>query len=90
VAGAAARVCDVRESADLRLPLSYDEFAPLAPDREQMRRFCAAGVKVDDVETVLGEHIAAGVTGAPGAVAYVAARFAGQSAPDNCSSIPAS
>ena len=69
---------------------SYDELAPLGPDRAQMRRFCAAGVKVDHVETALGEHVGAAVTGAPGAVAYLAARFAGRPAPDNCGSIPAS
>jgi hypothetical protein len=55
-----------------------------------MRRFCAAGVAVDHVETVLGEHVGTGLTGAAGAIAYLAARFAGQPAPDNCSSIPAS
>jgi hypothetical protein len=69
---------------------SYDEFAPLLPDRTQMRHFCAAGVPVDHVETPLGEHIGMGVTGAPGAVAYLAARFAGEPVPDNCSSIPGS
>jgi hypothetical protein len=56
---------------------SYDEFAPLGPDRAHRRRFCAAGVKVDHVEAVLGEHIGTGLSGAPGAVAYLAARFAG-------------
>jgi Secretory lipase len=68
---------------------SYDEFAPLGPDRSQMQRFCADGVKVDHVETPLGEHIGTAVTDAPGAVAYLAGRFAGEPAPDNCSSIPA-
>jgi hypothetical protein len=68
---------------------SIDEFAPLGPDRQQMRRFCADGVKVDHVELPLGEHIGTALTGAPGAVAYLAARFAGQPVPDNCASIPA-
>jgi Secretory lipase len=68
---------------------SYDEFAPLGPDRAQMRRFCAAGVAVDHVETLLGEHVGAAITGAPGAVAYLAARFSGQPAPDDCATIPA-
>ena len=66
---------------------SYDEFAPLGPDRELMQRYCAAGVLVDHVETLLGEHLLATVTGAPGAVAYLAARFAGEPAPDDCASI---
>jgi hypothetical protein len=69
---------------------SIDEFAPLGPDRAQMRRYCAAGVKVDHVDSPLGEHVGVAVTGAPGAVAYLAARFRGRPAPDNCSSIPAS
>jgi hypothetical protein len=69
---------------------SIDEFAPLGPDRAQMRRFCAAGVKVDHIEIPLGEHVATALTGAPAAAAYLSARFAGQPAPDNCPSIPAS
>jgi hypothetical protein len=68
---------------------SIDEFAPLGPDRQQMQRFCSAGVKVDHIEMPLGEHIGTALTGAPGATAYLAARFTGQPAPDNCSSIPA-
>jgi hypothetical protein len=68
---------------------SLDEFAPLGPDRAQMLRFCAAGVKVDHVESALGEHVGTAFTGAPEAVAYLAARFAARPVPDNCSSIPA-
>jgi hypothetical protein len=67
---------------------AVDELAPIGPDRQLMRRFCAAGVKVDHVETLLGEHVAVAVTGAPGAVAYLAARFAGRPAPDDCAAIP--
>ena len=53
-----------------------------------MRRFCAAGVKIDHVETLLGEHVGVALTGAPGAVAYLAARFAGRPAPEDCAAIP--
>ncbi len=67
---------------------AVDELAPIGPDRRLMRRFCAAGVKVDHVETLLGEHVAVALDGAPGAVAYLAARFAGRPAPDDCAAIP--
>ena len=58
------------------------------PDRQLMRRFCTAGVKVDHVETPLGEHVGVALTGASGAVAYLAARLAGRAAPDDCAAIP--
>jgi Secretory lipase len=64
------------------------ELAPIGPDRQLLRRFCAAGVKVEHVETLLGEHPAVALTGAPGAVAYLVDRFAGRPAPDNCAAIP--
>jgi hypothetical protein len=67
---------------------SIDELAPVGPDRQLMQRYCAAGVRVDHVETLAGEHLLVTVTGAPGAVAYLAARFAGAPAPDDCASIP--
>jgi hypothetical protein len=67
-----------------------DELAPIGPDRALMHRYCAAGVVVDHHEDLIGEHISEAVTGAPGAIAYLTARFAGKPAPDNCASIPAS
>jgi hypothetical protein len=66
---------------------SIDELAPIGPDRQLMQRYCAAGVRVDHVETLAGEHLLVTVTGAPGAVAYLADRFAGEPAPDDCASI---
>jgi len=65
-----------------------DEFAPIGPDRELMARYCAAGVAVDHVEFPVGEHLTEAVTGAPGALAYLADRFAGLPAPDNCTVPP--
>jgi hypothetical protein len=62
-----------------------DELAPIGPDRQLVKRYCAAGVRVEHVESIVGEHIAETATGAPGALAYLAARFAGQPPPDNCS-----
>ena len=67
---------------------SIDELAPISADRQLMRRYCAAGVRVDHVESLAGEHLLATITGAPGAVAYLADRFAGKPAEDDCASIP--
>jgi hypothetical protein len=61
-----------------------DELAPVGPDRELAARYCAAGVRVDHVEFPVGEHISEVVTGAPGALSYLADRFAGEPAPDTC------
>jgi hypothetical protein len=62
---------------------SEDEFAPIAGDRQLMARYCAAGVPVEHVEGT-GEHLTFVVTGAPGAMSYLADRFAGLPAPQNC------
>ncbi len=61
-----------------------DELAPIGPDRRLMARFCTAGVAVDHVEDLTSEHITLTVTGAPGAIAYLADRFAGKPVPNNC------
>jgi hypothetical protein len=61
-----------------------DELAPIGPDRELMARYCAAGVRVDHVEIDVGEHLSTVVTGAPGALDWLANRFAGEPAPDTC------
>jgi hypothetical protein len=67
----------------------HDEFAPIAGDRQLMRRFCAAGVVVQHHENPVGEHLTMVGTGALGAIQYLGGRFAGQPAPDNCASLPA-
>ena len=61
-----------------------DEFAPIKPARALLRRFCAGGVAVTRVEAALGEHLTELVLGAPGAVQYMAARFAGVAPVTNC------
>jgi pimeloyl-ACP methyl ester carboxylesterase len=61
-----------------------DEFAPVGPDRLLVRRFCAAGVRVEHVE-VPGEHIEGEAAGSPGAILWLSDRFAGRRAPDDCS-----
>ncbi|MEO6470233.1 MAG: lipase family protein [Aeromicrobium sp.] len=65
-----------------------DEFAPIAPARAVMRRFCAAGVTVQSVEKLVGEHLTEIAVGAPGAVAFLKARFAGKPAINSCAKIP--
>ncbi|MCW2498078.1 lipase family protein [Jatrophihabitans sp.] len=65
-----------------------DEFAPIAPDRAQMRRFCAAGVTVQHVEDPLGEHITGVVTAVPGVLAFLQARFAGRTPVNTCNTVP--
>ena len=45
-----------------------DELAPIGPARALVDRFCAAGVQVQQVEDLVGEHITELVTGYPGAL----------------------
>jgi hypothetical protein len=66
-----------------------DEFAPIAGDRHLMHRFCGSGVIVDHTENPVGEHLSEAVTGVPGVISYLGARFDGQPAPNSCASIPA-
>jgi len=66
-----------------------DEFAPIAPDRQLMDRYCAAGVAVDHLESLASEHISLTVTGAPGAIAWLEGRFEGLPAPNDCAEIAA-
>jgi hypothetical protein len=66
----------------------FDEFAPIGPDRALMRGYCAAGVVVQHVEDLVAEHISETVTGAPGALTFLADRFAGRTPKNTCASIP--
>jgi hypothetical protein len=65
-----------------------DEFAPIAPARKLLRRFCAHGVTVQHVEFPVGEHLSEVATGAPGALQFLASRFAGKTPTNTCTSIP--
>ena len=67
---------------------AVDELAQIGPDRQLIRRFCAGGVKVDHVETLLGEHVAVAVTGAPGAVAYRLGAGSAQACPARRAAAP--
>lgn len=66
-----------------------DELAPIANDRSLMHRFCDSGVPVQHVETLGPEHVTEAVVGAPGALAFLAARFADDPPVNTCASIPA-
>ncbi len=63
-----------------------DELAPIGPALRLAARYCAAGVTVDQVTAPPSEHVAEAVLGAPGAMQYLADRFAGARAPNTCTS----
>jgi hypothetical protein len=60
-----------------------DELAPVRPDRELVKRFCDAGVPVQHVENP-GEHFLEVALGTPGAMTFLADRFAGRPPVDDC------
>ncbi|MCK2243741.1 MULTISPECIES: lipase family protein [unclassified Crossiella] len=61
-----------------------DELAPIGAMRQLAARYCAKGVTVHTVESFAGEHAGYAVTGAPTALDYLADRFAGKPAPNDC------
>lgn len=65
-----------------------DQLAPIGPDRALMERFCRGGARVQKVEDPLLEHLGLAATGAPGALDYLADRFAGKPAPNTCTLAP--
>lgn len=66
----------------------FDQLAPIGTARKQLRRYCDDGVPVQHVVDYLTEHISQVVAGAPGAVAFLASRFAGQAPKNTCAKIP--
>lgn len=64
-----------------------DELAPIEPARENLRRFCRAGVIVTSVQNPIGEHLTEVAVGVPGALAYLSATFAGARPVSSCGSI---
>ncbi len=65
-----------------------DELAPIGPARTLLHQFCAAGVVVQSVEPPGGEHIEETIAGAPGALQFLARRFAGDAPVNTCATIP--
>jgi hypothetical protein len=61
-----------------------DELAPIGPARALVERFCRKGVAVEHFEDKLTEHLVFAAAGAPGALRYLADRFAGKPAPSTC------
>ena len=61
-----------------------DELIPIAGDDALAAHYCAAGVRFDYYRDPLSEHVSLAVTGAPAALAYLSARFAGRPAPTTC------
>jgi hypothetical protein len=61
-----------------------DELIPYGSAHALWSKYCAEGVRVDLQTSFLDDHISYAVTGAPGAVQYLADRFAGTPAPSNC------
>ncbi len=62
-----------------------DEFAPIEQMRQLAARYCAEGRTVHVVTSPAGDHIAYVITGFPTALSYIADRFAGKPAPNDCS-----
>jgi hypothetical protein len=60
-----------------------DELAPIGPDRDLMARYCADGVTVQHVEAP-GEHLSEVALGSPGALSFLADRFAGVPPTNTC------
>ncbi|MFB9909297.1 lipase family protein [Allokutzneria oryzae] len=61
-----------------------DEIIPIEDARALARNYCARGTSVKFTESFVSEHVSLAVTGAPGAVAWLADRFAGKPAPSTC------
>jgi Secretory lipase len=61
-----------------------DEIIPFADARALVGTYCAQGVPVTFDQDPLSGHVSLAGTGAPLAVGYLSARFAGQSPPSTC------
>jgi hypothetical protein len=61
-----------------------DEFMPLDDVRGLVAEYCRRGAAVEYGEDSSGEHVAVAAHGAPGAVEWMAGRFAGRKAPTSC------
>jgi secretory lipase len=62
----------------------FDQLIPYASATALKSSWCRLGARVQLYTDVLSEHNVLAVTGAPGAVSYLGARFAGTPAPSNC------
>jgi len=62
----------------------FDELIPYQSAQALRTAWCGGGAKVQFVTDALSEHVVLAVTGAPGALAFLNARFLGFPAPSNC------
>ncbi|HEV7759051.1 MAG TPA: lipase family protein [Acidimicrobiales bacterium] len=62
----------------------FDELIPYDSAQALRTAWCSRGARVQFSTDVASEHIVLAVTGAPGALAYLNARFLGLPAPSNC------
>lgn len=62
----------------------FDQLVPYAATKAAAAQWCAQGTKVSFYTDYLSEHVVLAVSGAPGAVAYLSARFRGVDAPTTC------
>ncbi len=63
---------------------ALDELIPVRGPDEMVAEYCREGATVQYERSLLGEHVAFAVTGAPLAIDYLGDRFAGQPPPSNC------
>jgi hypothetical protein len=61
-----------------------DELIPMAGVNALVARYCSEDVTVAYYQDVASEHVSLAVSGAPAAIAYLAARFSGARAPSTC------
>ncbi len=66
---------------------THDQLAPIGPARRLSERYCKGGATVQFVEDA-GDHFTESALGERGAMEWLGARFAGVTAPDNCTSKP--
>jgi secretory lipase len=69
----------------MQIYMATDDELVVTPDVTSLvDRYCAAGDTIQYVEFPLADHISAEGEGLPGAIAYIQARFSGESAPSTC------
>jgi hypothetical protein len=63
---------------------TFDELVVTPDVTALVNKYCAAGATIQYLQFPLADHITAEAEGLPGAIAYMQARFAGQTPPSTC------
>jgi hypothetical protein len=63
----------------------FDELSPIAVSEKLRSEYCGRDVRLRYAVIPATEHVTGAILGAPGAVAWLAGRFAGHPAPTSCS-----